>query len=80
MSTPTTRNLLSMDFILSDGKSKSIRIVDPKENLTAEQVQEAMETLVDLRALAVFDEGGPTKLKGAKTIQTVTSKFDIVIE
>ncbi|MER2109184.1 MAG: DUF2922 domain-containing protein [Solibacillus sp.] len=78
MSTVTTRNVLSMDFTLDDGKTKSIRITDPKSSLTAAEVETAMNTLVDLRALKDFTYG-PASLKGAKTVQTVTNKFDIVV-
>lgn len=79
MSNTTTRNVLSMDFTTNEGKSRSIRLTDPKPDLTAAQVQTAMETLADLRMLEVFTHGEPPHLKGAKTIQTVTNKFDIVI-
>ncbi|MER2108644.1 MAG: DUF2922 domain-containing protein [Solibacillus sp.] len=78
MSTVTTRNVLSMDFTLHDGKSKSIRITDPTATLTAAEVEAAMNRLVDLRALKDFTYG-PASLKGAKTVQTVTNKFDIVV-
>ena len=80
MSAATTKNVLAMDFTLGDGKSKSIRVTDPKPDLTAAQVEDAMNTLNDLRALQAFVKSGPTSLKGAKTIQTVTNKFDIVID
>lgn len=79
MSNTATKNVLAMDFTLGDGKTKSIRITDPKPDLTAAQVEEAMNTLNDLRALQAFYVFGPSSLKGAKTVQTVTSKFDIVI-
>lgn len=78
MSNTTTKDVLSMDFIVEEGKSKSIRVTDPKPDLTAAQVQTAMETLADLRMLEVFTYT-PPQLKGAKTIQTITNKFDIVI-
>ena len=80
MSTATMKNVLAMDFTLRDGKTKSIRVTDPKPELTAAQVEDAMNTLNDLRALQAFVIDGPTSLKGAKTIQTVTNKFDIVID
>ena len=79
MSTVTTRNVLAMDFTLGDGKTKSIRITDPKSTLTAATVETAMNTLLDLRVLEAFTMGPPS-LKGAKTVQTVTNKFDIVVD
>ena len=74
----TTRNVLVMEFTTSKG-TRSIRIADPKEDLTAAQVEQAMETLSNISALVAFEKEGPTSLKGAKTVQTVTNKFDIVI-
>lgn len=79
MSTVTTRNVLAMDFTLGNGKSKSIRITDPKAGLTAATVEAVMNTLLDTRLLEVFTQGPPS-LKGAKTVQTVTNKFDIVVD
>lgn len=80
MSTPVTTNVLVLEYLTAYQKSKSIRISNPKEDLTASQVEEAMETLLDLNAFESFYANGPMTLKGAKTVQTVTSKFDIVID
>ena len=74
----TTQNVLAMDFTLGNGKTKSIRISNPKSTLTAAEVESAMNTLNDLQAFYDFEFFG-SHLKGAKTIQTVTNKFDIVI-
>ena len=74
----TTQNVLAMDFTLGNGKTKSIRISNPKSTLTAAEVESAMNTLNDLKAFDDFDFFG-AHLKGARTIQTVTNKFDIVI-
>ena len=74
----TTQNVLAMDFTLGNGKTKSIRISNPKSTLTAAEVESAMNTLNDLQAFYDFEFFG-SNLKGAKTIQTVTNKFDIVI-
>ena len=53
MSTVTTRNVLAMDFTLGDGKTKSIRITDPKSTLTAATVETAMNTLLDWRCFFI---------------------------
>lgn len=75
----TTQNVLAMEFTLGNGKTKSIRVSNPKSTLTAADVENAMNTLCDLTAFTDFEIYGSTQLKGAKTIQTVTNKFDIVI-
>ena len=80
MSTPTVTNVLVLEYLTGSKKSKSIRISNPKEDLTASQVEQAMETLLDLNAFNSFAINGPMSLKGAKTVQTVTNKFDIVID
>lgn len=80
MSTPVTTNVLVLEFLDATKKTKSVRISNPKEDLTAAQVEEAMDKLVDLNAFATFHINGPMSLKGAKSVQTVTNKFDIVID
>ena len=80
MSTPIVTNVLVLEYLTGAQKTKSIRISNPKEDLTAAKVEEAMETLLDLNAFNSFAKNGPMSLKGAKTVQTVTNKFDIVID
>ena len=75
----TTRNVLVMEFKDYEGKVRSIRVTDPKTDLTAATVEAAMEVINNLRAFNSISLHGPATLKGAKTIQTVTSNFDIVV-
>lgn len=79
MSTATTRDVLVMEFYDLFSNPRSIRVSDPKEDLTAATVESAMELFVDLRVFNNISQDGPAKLKGAKKIQTVTSNFDIVV-
>ena len=79
MSTATTRNVLVMEFKDGDGKLRSIRVSDPKTDLTAATVEAAMELINDLNAFNSISQYGPATIKGAKTVQTVTSNFDIVV-
>lgn len=79
MSTATTRNVLIMEFYDLFSNLASIRIADPKEDLTAATVESAMELFVDLQVFNKISQDGPAKLKGARTVQTVTSNFDIVV-
>lgn len=79
MSTATTRNVLVMEFHDFYNKVRSIRVSDPKTDLTAATVESAMELIADLRVFNSISQDGPAKLKGAKTVQTVTSNFDIVV-
>lgn len=78
MSTSVT-SVLVLDFLGDEKTTKSIRVPNPKEDLTAAQVESAMEKLVDLNAFAVFSTFNSVNLKGAKTVQTVTNKFDIEV-
>lgn len=75
----TTKKVLVMDFSAAK-RTRSVRITDPKEDLTAAQVEEAMQKLVDLNAFVSFVSEGPVSLKGARTVQTVTNKFDISVD
>ena len=79
MSTPTTRNVLVMEFNDAAGKLRSIRVSDPKPDLTAEVVEAAMDVINSLNAFRTISEAGPASIKGAKTIQTDTTNIDIVV-
>ena len=76
----TTKKVLVMDFSAAANRTRSVRITDPKDDLTAAQVEEAMQKLVDLNAFVSFVSEGPVSLKGARTVQTVTNKFDISVD
>lgn len=75
----STRNVLVMEFIDAGGKSRSIRVADPKENLTTEVVEAAMETINTLAPFKAIYQFGPAKIKGAKTVQTVTNDLGITV-
>ncbi len=79
LSNATTRNVLVMEFKDAIGKTRSIRVADPKSDLTASAVEAAMELFNDLNVFGAISGLGPATIKGAKTIQTVTNDFDIVI-
>ena len=80
MSTPVTRNVLVMEFLDAAGKARSIRVPDPKPDLTAETVEAAMDVINSLNAFKAISGDSPASIKGAKTVQTVTSNFDIVVK
>lgn len=79
MSNATTKNVVVMEFKDFVGKTKSIRISDPKPDLTAATVEAAMELINDLNVFNVISEAGPATIKGAKNVQTVTTNFGIVV-
>lgn len=79
MSNTTTRNVVVMEFLDPTGKTKSIRVSDPKPDLTAATVEAAMEVINDLKVFNVISQGGLSQIKGAKTVQTVTTDFGIVV-
>lgn len=78
----TTRSVLQMDFTNYEGKNVAFKIVDPREDLTSEEVQSVMELANDLKVFIKINGPRlvPAKLKGAKIIDTVTSDFNITIE
>lgn len=75
----TTTSVLVMEFKDALGKAKSIRVSDPKTDLTASTVEAVMELINDLNVFNAISGLGPATLKGAKSVQTVTNNFDIVI-
>lgn len=75
--------ILQMDFISADeNKPVSIKLADPREDLTAETVQAAMELVNDMRVFVKINGSNfePAKIKGAKVINTVVNDFDITVE
>ena len=57
------------------GGTSTIRIPDPREDITAEEVQEAMQKVVDIGLFG----NRMTGLKGAKIVDTDTQDLDIMI-
>ena len=80
MSNRTTTEVLVLEFTTFDNKARSLRIMDPKQDLNAQQVQEVMELIVETNAFQAISLMGPPKLKGAKTVTTTQSKFAITVE
>ncbi|QFG01290.1 DUF2922 domain-containing protein (plasmid) [Psychrobacillus glaciei] len=74
-----TRKVLQMQFNTAENKDVSIRLTDPKPDLTATTVQAAMELFNDLKVFNSISLMGPARLKGAKTVETVTSDFGITV-
>ena len=75
----STNNVLVLEFKDVEGKAKSIRVANPKEDLTAATVEAAMELINNLNVFNAISGLGPATIKGAKTVQTVTNNFDIEI-
>lgn len=75
----TQSNVLVMEFKDIEGKVKSIRVANPKDDLTAATVEAAMEVINNLNVFNAISGFGPATLKGAKTVQTVTNNFNIEI-
>ena len=79
MSTPVTRNVLVMEFNDGLGKLRTIRVSNPKPDLTTETVEAAMDVINSLNAFETISQYGPASKKKKKTVQTVTNNFDIVV-
>lgn len=75
----TTRKVLQMQFTSAENKDVSIRLAEPKPDLTAATVQAAMELFNDLNFFNSVSLMGPARLKSAKTVDTVTSEFGITV-
>lgn len=70
-----TKTVLQMNFTTNEGRNFSVRVADPREDLTAAEVQEVMELIQDLEFFTRIKGG---RIKDALTIQTITNEFDIV--
>lgn len=67
-----TVNRLSMTFYTEANTKKTITITNPKDDLDGEEVQAAMETIVNNN---IFEVAGSSlkSVEGAKLIQTTTT-------
>ncbi|MBC2576124.1 DUF2922 domain-containing protein [Peptostreptococcus canis] len=73
-----SNKILLMRFKKSDGKVYSVRVRNPKENVSEEEIKEVMEYILDNKAIK------PDGLELAETIDarivsTDTQEFDLVI-
>ncbi|HWL22200.1 MAG TPA: DUF2922 domain-containing protein [Ureibacillus sp.] len=74
--------ILQMDFTSHDGKSVAVKMSEPREDLTATEVETVMNLLNDLGVLVKINGGSlqSAKLKGAKVVETITSEFGITVD
>lgn len=77
-----TKTVLQMDFTNYEGKNVAIKLVDPREDITAAEVQAVMDLANNLKVFYKIHGPmwAPGRLKGAKTIDTVTNEFSITVE
>ena len=67
---------LVMTFKSSDDKKVSISIDDPRENLTENEIKEAMDTIIEKD---IFSPNGESLVEAisAKVVQTDTTDYDL---
>lgn len=70
------KEVLHLGFINEDGKAVTFRIADPKEDLTAEEILEAMQTVID-RGVFTSSGGDLVAAGSAKVVETITGEYDI---
>lgn len=70
------KTVLQMNFTTGEGRNFALKLADPREDLTAAEVQEVMELI---ESLNFFEKLANGRMKDAKTIQTTTSDFDIIV-
>ena len=69
---------LMMTFKTDEDKNVSISIDDPRENVTEQEIQNAMNIILNND---IFAPNGETlvSLVGAKIVETGTTEFDLVL-
>lgn len=70
-----TTTVLQMNFTTYENKNFTLRLVDPRDDLTSAEIQEVMELILEKD---LFPLVGAGKLKDAKTVQTTTNTFDVI--
>lgn len=66
--------VLEMDFVNSSGKTATIRVLDPKDDITQAEVEAAMDTII---AQNIFQIGGGDLVskKGAQVVTRDTTEL-----
>ena len=73
------RQILQLTFTSETGKSATMRIPDPKEDLTPDVILDVMESIIEDDVF--FSSGGSfIAPKSAKIVETITEEFDIVVD
>ena len=72
------RKKLMMTFKTDEDKNLSISLDDPRQNLTEQEIQNAMNIILNND---IFAPNGETlvSLVGAKIVETGTTEFDLVL-
>ncbi|MGE5454795.1 MAG: DUF2922 domain-containing protein [Methylocystaceae bacterium] len=66
--------VLEMDFINSVGKAATIRLLDPRDNITGAEVEAAMDVLIAQNVFTVTG-GDLVSKKGAQVVTRDTSEI-----
>lgn len=75
MAETVSKEILHLIFIDDLGKTRTVRIPDPKETLTATEIETVMDKLITKNVLRdTF-----VNKKGAKVVETLTEEFDITV-
>lgn len=77
MSERISKKILHLIFLDDLGKKVTIRIPDPKEGLTSEQVLVAMNAIKDNN---FFGAWRTEKIDGAKIVETITDQLDVEVD
>ena len=69
---------LMMTFKTDEDKNISISLDDPRQNLTEQEIQNAMNIILNND---IFSPNGETSISlvGAKIVETGTTEFDLVL-
>lgn len=76
---PKRRQVLQLAFTSETGKNATMRIPDPKEDLTSAEILASMEEIIENNVF--FSSGGNfVAPKSARIVETITEDFDITID
>jgi len=71
----TERKVLYLKFTTDSGKSTSVTIADPKEDLTLDAVKQVAAKITDSKALEGADMAPLTVFQKAYTVKTITEEL-----
>lgn len=70
--------VLELQFETTEGKTSTISIDEPKQDVTAEEIKQVMQTIITANVFAIKDSNF-VGMKGARIVDRQVSPFELEI-
>jgi hypothetical protein len=69
---------LEMIFVNGSGNKVTLRVAEPKEDITAEEIKTAMETIIDKNVFTSTNGGDLVAIAGARIVTRGVTELDVL--